>query len=145
MQLPSNSEDYRGKMVRFTDWQPASLSSANHIILTRPDNALLSVNDDSANVSRSSDQKLPHRKTQTKMRKFLIRVIDYQGKLLSWYRSFYQNCAISKAYERKYYTDYSSTIYQEDIFIIQNKKLLICLSWHLIYIHTYRHTYTYIF
>lgn len=80
VQLLSNSEDYRGKTVHFTDWQPASFSSANHIILTRPDNALLSANDNGANVSRSPDQK-PHRKTQTKMKKFPIRVIDYQGKL----------------------------------------------------------------
>lgn len=79
MQLPSNSEDYRGKTVHFTDWQPASFSSANHIILTRPDNALLSANDDGANVSRSPNQK-PHHKKQMKMR-FAIRKINYQGKL----------------------------------------------------------------
>lgn len=114
MQLPSNSEDYRGKTVHFTDWQPANFSSANHIILTRPDNALLSANDVGANVSRSPDQK-PHRKTQMKMRKFAVRKINYQGKL-------FLDIVGSKVCDFKSLWKEIPLIYQGDIFI-QNKKV----------------------
>jgi len=112
-QLSSNSKNYRDKTVRFTDWQPASFSLANHIILTRPDNALFSTN-----VSRPPDCRTLNTKVHS------------HNWLPEQLTIFWHRWLILKAHEGK------KIINTPKIHLFKIKKLLIYLFWHLIFIYS---------